>query len=223
MKTIEKEYKLLEDLTVAYSFFFKLFDEEPSAELLELLKENIELLDEWPLQSTSDSKRGLELLKDAVNSSSKESIADILDDHMKLFIGPVAVAAPPWGSVYTENDKTIFGKSTLAVRELYLEHGLEVPNPNKEPDDHVRFESAFMNYLCMKALDALEKNNFPVYQYLMESLDEFVKNHIEVWVPQFAELLAEKSVTGYYKGLGFLLKGAVEETKRLLTKKAPAA
>ncbi len=122
--------------------------------------------------------------------------------------------------MYTENDKTVFGKSTLAVRELYRQHGLQVPNPNKEPDDHVRFEAAFVNYLCMQALDALDKNNFPVYEHLMNALREFFKDHIETWIPTFADTLIEKSLTDYYKGLGFLLKGGgVTETKALLKKK----
>lgn len=42
-------------------------------------------------------------------------------EYRRLFVGPAAKAAPPWGSVYTDRECVIFGRSTLALRE-WLRH-----------------------------------------------------------------------------------------------------
>ncbi|MDU4228810.1 MAG: molecular chaperone TorD family protein, partial [Klebsiella grimontii] len=35
----------------------------------------------------------------------------------RLFIGPWALPAPPWGSVWLDKESVLFGDSTLALRE----------------------------------------------------------------------------------------------------------
>jgi len=217
MKTIDSTYQILEGITVAYSFFYKFFgDEAPTKDELELLKENAELFNEWPMQQSEDSKEGLALIKQAMEDLSDDSIAMIQDNHMKLFIGPVSVIAPPWESVYLEHDGTIFGQSTLKVREIYRQHGLQIPNVNKEPDDHVRFEAAFVNYICMQAIEALEKENFPVYDHLIQALRDFMNAHMNVWVPEFAKTVSDKSFSDFYKGVGLLLSGTIKETESMI-------
>jgi TorA maturation chaperone TorD len=39
----------------------------------------------------------------------------------RLFIGPWALPAPPWGSVWLDKESVLFGESTLALREWMRE------------------------------------------------------------------------------------------------------
>lgn len=41
----------------------------------------------------------------------------LADAWQRLFIGPWALPAPPWGSVWLDKESVLFGDSTLALRE----------------------------------------------------------------------------------------------------------
>lgn len=60
-------------------------------------------------------------------------------DFNRLFVGPAAVPAPPYASAYQE-EPSLMGKPTLEVRNVYRTLGLEVPDQNATPDDHLAFE-----------------------------------------------------------------------------------
>jgi len=55
----------------------------------------------------------------------------------KLFVGPQAVLAPLFASVYLENDPHVMGETTLMVRRLYQTVGLVSPLEGKLPGDSV--------------------------------------------------------------------------------------
>ena len=58
------------------------------------------------------------------------------DDYQALFIGPNALPAPPWGSVYLDKEAVIFGSSLLELRNFMRQHGISLQLAQKEPEDH---------------------------------------------------------------------------------------
>ncbi len=56
----------------------------------------------------------------------------------RLFVGPNAPFAPPYASVYLENEPRLMGACTLEVRRLYQALGLATPE--SLPDDFLPFE-----------------------------------------------------------------------------------
>ncbi len=52
----------------------------------------------------------------------------------RLFIGPWALPAPPWGSVWLDKESVLFGDSTLALRQWMRENGiaLEADGTNRK-------------------------------------------------------------------------------------------
>ena len=72
----------------------------------------------------------------AVNASAAEHAAELVTaleaeglervrrEHMKLFVGPEQLLAPPYGSVYLDQQRELMGPSTMAVVKLYAEAGL---------------------------------------------------------------------------------------------------
>lgn len=70
-----------------------------------------------------------------------------------LFIGPPSPAATPWE---TTNDpanegKVGFGRSTVAMRRLLAEEGLELAGQNNQYEDHLGIELLYLAALCDKA------------------------------------------------------------------------
>ena len=84
-----------------------------------------------------------------------EGIEELAIDHARLFVGPFALLAPPYGSVYLEGERRLMGDSTLAVGECYREVGLEVAAGFNGTPDHIAAELEFMHFLVVKELEAL--------------------------------------------------------------------
>ncbi|STU33781.1 twin-argninine leader-binding protein DmsD [Klebsiella pneumoniae] len=51
----------------------------------------------------------------------------------RLFIGPWALPAPPWGSVWLDKESVLFGDSTLALRQWMRENGIALEADGNEP------------------------------------------------------------------------------------------
>jgi len=97
----------------------------------------------------------------------------------RLFVGPAALEAPPFSSVYLDAESLVMGKTTLDVREMYGALGLESPWKNSLPDDHISLEldaALAMNHLARQE-EQLE----------IEQLRKRFLQHMEAWIPMFAE------------------------------------
>ncbi|QGY40462.1 cytoplasmic chaperone TorD family protein [Pseudodesulfovibrio cashew] len=104
-------------------------------------------------------------------------------DFNRLFVGPAAIPAPPYASAYAEKPQ-LMGKATLEVREAYRALGLEVPDMNATPDDHLAFELDAVTALgCEKDADEA-----------VERLKAwFIGEHMNGWIPCFAAAVQEQS------------------------------
>lgn len=96
----------------------------------------------------------------------------------KLFVGPMALQAPPYASYYLSSEPQLMGGCTLEVRRLYEMVGLTSPLLGRMPDDHLGVE-----------LDAAQMMLTMVAQVKMEEpsvlWDFFLNRHLGAWVPQF--------------------------------------
>ncbi|QAR32590.1 hypothetical protein EP073_03965 [Geovibrio thiophilus] len=212
----EKVYQDLLGVTIAHSFMNKLFVEAPSKDFIENLKVTHILDSDWPMCESLESVTGLGLLKKYFSTYTESSFGELTDNYNVLFIGPGPLLAAPWESVYTETDKTLFGKSTLDVREMYRKNGLQINKLHKEPDDHISYECAYINFLSLKAVEAFESEEKEKCCDLIEDMRLFYGLHMKKWVVEFADRVIENSATDFYKGAGWLLKGMIKETSALL-------
>lgn len=94
----------------------------------------------------------------------------------RLFVGPMNVPAPPYASIYLEQEPQLMGKSTLEIRQLFHSIGLESENENHVPDDHIAYEIE----ACV-LLDKLRKENVNY----AEALSWLVNEHMKQWLPLF--------------------------------------
>jgi TorA maturation chaperone TorD len=98
----------------------------------------------------------------------------------KLFVGPMALQAPPYASCYLSSEPQLMGGCTLEVRRLYEMAGLTSPLSGQMPEDHLGVE-----------LDAAQMMLALVAQVEMEAprvlWSFFLNQHLGAWVPQFLE------------------------------------
>ena len=71
---------------------------------------------EWPFAETASSAHALREMV--------EGLAEGVTEHL---------AAPPWGSVYTDRECVVFGETTLALRAWMRAHGVARTTDDKTP------------------------------------------------------------------------------------------
>jgi TorA maturation chaperone TorD len=96
----------------------------------------------------------------------------------KLFVGPMALQAPPYASYYLDPEQRLMGESTIRVRRLYEMVGLISPLQGRLPCDHLGVElDASLGMLAMAERSGAEEPRV-VWQY-------FLHEHLQVWLPLF--------------------------------------
>ncbi|WP_155241856.1 TorD/DmsD family molecular chaperone [Clostridium pasteurianum] len=125
----------------------------------------------------------------------KQDREDLLEDYENLFVGPAAILAPPWESVYETEDRLLFGESELQVRKFYRNFGLDVSK--KEPADHLAFQLAFMSRLfSIEEYDDSSK----VKKNIKGQID-FLNNHLLTWTYKWYDEVAENAKTKFWRDI----------------------
>jgi TorA maturation chaperone TorD len=96
----------------------------------------------------------------------------------RLFVGPRALLAPPYASVYLDPEPQLMGQTTLRVRELYRLLDLRSPWENVIPDDHISFELD----ACHQMLVAQQTVASPE----LDAVCRYLTGHLQRWIPAFA-------------------------------------
>ena len=111
------------------------------------------------------------------------------DDYQALFIGPNALPAPPWGSVYLDKENVLFGDSTLKLRDWMAQQQVEVTLEQQEPEDH------FGLLLMMAAWLA---------EHQPADLPVLLAEHLLPWGYRYLALLQSDAGHPFYQGLAEL-------------------
>ena len=159
-----------------------------------------------------ETKRGQEIMQGWVQKNkgiSDEAFQELRVDHTRLFVGVGKVLAPPWESVYFNEDRMVFQKQTLEVRDWYRRFGLELENLHKEPDDHIGLEMSFIAFLAELGVKVLDEQDEEKYKLLNDAKRQFLSEHLLLWGPAWCALVKEHANTDFYRGLGYLTLGAL--------------
>ena len=106
----------------------------------------------------------------------------------RLFIGPYALPAPPWGSVWLDRESVLFGDSTLALRQWMRENQIAFEMQQNEPEDH------FGTLLLLRGslrTDARRR-------------DQLLAWHLLPWSTRFLSVFVENAGRPFYTALGKL-------------------
>lgn len=98
----------------------------------------------------------------------------------RLFVGPEALPAPPYASIYLDDDPLHMGPSTLDMRALLHSLGLAAPHGG-QPDDFLPYElEAWHALTLLLENDATRPAARDALQWLCEE-------HLGRWLPAFLQ------------------------------------
>ena len=138
------------------------------------------------------------LMKDDLQ---KIRIDELKFDYLSMFVGPKTLLAPPYGSIYMEEQGQIMGASTYDAMRMYQEAGLKKAVNFKEPPDHIRVELDFMFTLIQQTIELCEESKLSEAENKINLQLEFLAKHIAGWVKPFTNNIIENAKTDFYKNL----------------------
>ncbi len=156
---------------------------EPIYQALKTL--DVEAADEWPFASAEEAREAFAMILQGLTTDEEE----LLWEYRRLFVGPAAKAAPPWGSVYTDRECVIFGETTLELRAWLRQVGIQAFGDGQEPEDHIGLMLLLMAWIAREHPELLE---------------EYLRDHLLPWAPHFLEVVQRESSHQFFQGLASL-------------------
>ncbi|WP_312947253.1 Tat proofreading chaperone DmsD [Superficieibacter sp.] len=125
-----------------------------------------------------------------LNGFAQESDETLPQAFQRLFVGPWALPAPPWGSVWLDRESVLFGDSTLALRQWMRENGIAFDATQNEPEDHVGTLLLLVAWLSENGQSAQR--------------DQLLAWHLLPWAGRFLSQFVEHAAHPFYQALGQL-------------------
>lgn len=135
------------------------------------------------------------------NVAQHDGVQELAVEYAKLFVGPYELLAPPYGSVYLDRQKRVMGDSTMAVKKMYREYGLQLADDFKEVPDHIAVELEFMYYLIYKEIEALQQTDNKNALAFLQAQKQFVHVFLGKFVFPFCEKIQEETISKFYQAL----------------------
>ena len=183
--TRENIYRLL--AACYYSPATSLFEENCCTSLANLLE-----------GVTSNATQYADEAADAMKTVSPESLAV---EHARLFIGPFHLVAPPYGSIYLDDAKTVMGDSTAKVAAFYHACGLHLADDFHDLPDHFAVELEFMSYLAFKQREAEDAGDKDEVARIVSLQREFLDRFLMPWLGPFTSAIVNDGEAPFYQAI----------------------
>ncbi|HXH14019.1 MAG TPA: molecular chaperone TorD family protein [Alphaproteobacteria bacterium] len=143
-----------------------------------------------------------------------DAVAQALQlEYTRLFIGPHALPAPPYESVYREPLWGVMGETTLAVRQAYEAAGFALDPEARELPDHVAAELEFLACLSDEQAAAWSVVDEARAMHWLRHEHAFLEAHLGQWLPAFAERVVAAAAVPFYSGLARIASGFVAHVR----------
>ncbi len=171
------------------SFFYFPMTSEHNQQLLKELRE-CEDLSESPFA---------DLIKNYENTSAQM----LYSDYQSLFEGCDNMPAPPWGSVYLDREKVIFGDSTLRLRSFLEQNQIEADTGMREPEDQFGLS-------LFAAAHLIEK------QQSLDAAAVLFTEHLLPWAFHYLDCVIKHAQTDVYKTLAEISRDWLQSVQQAL-------
>ncbi len=201
MKTDELLATVMANRAFIYTLLNRVFAEEPTRDVIAVLKRE-HTMDEIRLAGDDNEvTSGLIGELNALDTEDAAALERLTHSYTRLFIGPRALPAPPWESVYLSGMDALFQQSTLDVRNFYRSEGYLPSGYPSVADDHLAIELSFLAALAVKTLAAYEKSDRETVQKTLTAQKRFLDEHLLVWISAFSQRLADSAqADAFYLG-----------------------
>ncbi|MBI5483925.1 MAG: molecular chaperone TorD family protein [Deltaproteobacteria bacterium] len=129
------------------------------------------------------------------------SLEDLAVEHARLFIGPFQLVAPPYGSIYLDDTKTVMGDSTARVAAFYHNCGLRLAEDFHELPDHFAVELEFMSFLAFKQREAEQSGDTGETGRIVSLQKEFLGRFLLPWLEPFTSAIINDGETSFYQAV----------------------
>jgi TorA maturation chaperone TorD len=131
----------------------------------------------------------------------KISLDELVVEHSRLFMGPFKLVAPPYGSVWLDQQKSVMGDSTAKVAAFYHANGLHLAADFHELPDHFAVELEFMSYLAFKQREAVAAGDPLEADRLRDLQREFLGTFLLPWLEPFTNAIIEDAEAPFYQAI----------------------
>jgi TorA maturation chaperone TorD len=143
-----------------------------------------------------DCLRGIE---GAISGAKKGEQLAMTQEYRRLFINASPhLTAPPYGSIYLEEEGGMFGRTTSDLLRFYHEACFTLKEDLHDLPDHIVHELEFMGTLAGGESQASASEKIKLEEIQMNFLSRFILP----WVPTFCQKVAEHSRYPFYQFLG---------------------
>lgn len=161
---------------------------------------------------------GFVLMHDYLKEAWEGSVTELKIDFSRTFIGSGVSgysAAYPYESVYTSDRRLLGREARGEVLQYYRNNNLKKGAWN-DMEDHIALELEFMQIMGGRTRDALEKEDEDEALNYIRCQHDFVRNHLNNWLPMIAGDMLKFSETKLYQGLAKVTLGYCEDDEALL-------
>lgn len=179
---------------------------------LRVLFENSEFLEQKILLKMVDVD--LTFLVSQYKAIKDDRFTSLQKEYTRLFVTSMGskIPAPPYGSIYLDSGKCIWGESTREVVKLYAQAGLRISEDFKDLPDHFAAELEFMFYLLREQMrlntEAEEENEAVTNDEDLIDIDaliniekNFLMEHLLKWGFLMLQNVKEASSHQFYHAL----------------------
>ena len=151
------------------------------------------------------------------------ALSELEKEFIRLFARPYPeVLVQPYGSVYVNSERLIWGRSTAEVARLYEAAGLGMNESFHDIPDHIAAELEFASYLIAEQLKSGEHDSSSAEQlhYIEKKL---LTEHLHRWSPVFFNRVIECSRVTFYQATAFIGRQFIGWDKQYLSNTARPA
>lgn len=135
---------------------------------------------------------------DALAACSRAALAV---EHARLFIGPFQLVAPPYGSIYLDEARTVMGDSTARVASFYSACGLQLADDFHELPDHVAVELEFLSFLAYRQREAEQSGDTHETARIVSLQQEFLDRFLIPWLEPFTAAVIADGEAPFYQAI----------------------
>ena len=212
--TTEELAAFFADRAAMYGVLATLFREELTWEQIKDLRQM-----RFPQNSGNATlDAGFREVRDYLASAWRGSESDLAVDYSRTFIGSGTSgysAAYLYESVYTSDRRLLAREARGEVLQYFRNNGLKKGAWN-DLEDHIALELEFMQILSLRIAEALREGDEARALNDIRCSYDFVRNHLNNWVPMLAGDMLKFAETGLYRGLAHLVLGYGEQDEALL-------
>ena len=135
------------------------------------------------------------------------ALEELQVEYTRLFVNAYpGIPAPPYGSIYLEEDGLVWGDTTVDALKIYTEAGLKIADDFHDIPDHIAAALEFVWYLLREELKAIEEKDNERCLRMSSIQKRFLTNHLLRWAPSFLSKVIESTRSPFYREVAVLAR-----------------